>query len=206
MKTLAIKMFGLMIFAFLLIGCETNVVSPDSESSFTKTSASNLILTDGVTSGITQDEIEGLIHMRIEEKIARDAYIVLGELWDAKIFYNIQISEQTHMDAVKAKLDKFNIPDPLLTDEVGVFPDAYPEFQDLYNQLMTQGSISLYEGLLVGVAIEEMDIIDLEEQIELASNPGIIKMYTDLRDGSISHLAAFNKNLIVSISASEIAE
>ena len=147
MKTLAIKMAGLMIFALLLIGCDTNVVTPDSESGISKTGVSESILNDGVTSGITQDEIDGLIHMRIEEKLARDAYIVLGELWDAKVFYNIQISEQTHMDAVKAKLDKFNIPDPLLTDEVGVFPDAYPEFQILYDGFMTQGRISLYEGL-----------------------------------------------------------
>ena len=206
MKTLAIKMAGLMIFALLLIGCDTNVVTPDSESGISKTGVSESILNDGVTSGITQDEIDGLIHMRIEEKLARDAYIVLGELWDAKVFYNIQISEQTHMDAVKAKLDKFNIPDPLLTDEVGVFPDAYPEFQILYDGLMTQGSISLYEGLLVGVAIEEMDIADLEEQIELAANPGIIKMYTYLKDASISHLAAFNKNLIGCVSISKVPE
>ena len=206
MITLAIKMAGLMIFALLLIGCDTNVVTPDSESGISKTGVSESILNDGVTSGITQDEIDGLIHMRIEEKLARDAYIVLGELWDAKVFYNIQISEQTHMDAVKAKLDKFNIPDPLLTDEVGVFPDAYPEFQILYDGLMTQGSISLYEGLLVGVAIEEMDIADLEEQIELAANPGIIKMYTYLKDASISHLAAFNKNLIGCVSISKVPE
>lgn len=206
MKTLAIKMAGLMIFALLLIGCDTNVVTPDSESGISKTGVSESILNDGVTSGITQDEIDGLIHMRIEEKLARDAYIVLGELWDAKVFYNIQISEQTHMDAVKAKLDKFNIPDPLLTDEVGVFPDAYPEFQILYDGLMTQGSISLHEGLLVGVAIEEMDIADLEEQIELAANPGIIKMYTYLKDASISHLAAFNKNLIGCVSLSKVPE
>lgn len=184
-----------MIFALLLIGCETNVVSPDSENGVSKTGVSESILNEGVTSGITDAEIDGLIHMRIEEKVARDAYIVLGELWDAKVFYNIQISEQTHMDAVKAKLDKFNIPDPLETNDIGVFPDGYPEFQVLYDGLMEQGAISLYEGLLVGVAIEVMDIADLEEQLELATNPGIINLYTNLKAGSESHLAAFNKNL-----------
>ena len=206
MKKLAIKATGLLIFALLLIGCETNVVSPDSENGLSKTGVSELILNDGVALGITQDEIDGLIHMRIEEKLARDAYIVLGELWDAKVFYKIQISEQTHMDAVKAKLDKFNIPDPLLTDEVGVFPEDYPEFQILYDELMTQGIISIYEAFRVGIAIEEMDIDDLEEQIGLATNQGIIKLYTNLKDASTSHLAAFNKNLIGCVTASEIAE
>lgn len=197
MKTLMTKIFGLMLFAFLLIGCDTNVVSPDSQTDVSKTGVYDLTSPDEFTSGITQEEIDGLIHMRIEEKIARDAYIKLGELWDAKVFYNIQISEQTHMDAVKAKLDKFNILDPLTSDEVGVFPDAYPEFQELYNQLMTQGSISLYEGLLVGVAIEEMDIADLEYQLtNVVTNPGITNLYTNLKAASTSHLAAFNKNLI----------
>lgn len=197
MKTLMTKIFGLMLFAFLLIGCDTNVVSPDSQTDVSKTGVYDLTSPDEFTSGITQEEIDGLIHMRIEEKIARDAYIKLGELWDAKVFYNIQISEQTHMDAVKAKLDKFNILDPLTSDEVGVFPDAYPEFQELYNQLMTQGSISLYEGLLVGVAIEEMDIADLDYQLtNVVTNPGITNLYTNLKAASTSHLAAFNKNLI----------
>lgn len=186
-----------MLFTFLLIGCDANVVSPDSQTDVSKIGVYDLPSPDEFTSGITQEEIDGLIHMRIEEKIARDAYIKLGELWDAKVFYNIQISEQTHMDAVKAKLDKFNILDPLTSDEVGVFPDAYPEFQELYNQLMTQGSISLYEGLLVGVAIEEMDIADLEYQLtNVVTNPGITNLYTNLKAASTSHLAAFNKNLI----------
>ena len=50
-----------------------------------------------------------------------------------------------------------------------------------------------------------MDIQDLNIQIGLATNPGIIKMYTKLEDASTSHLAAFNKNLI-GCATSEIAE
>jgi len=206
MKTLVTKIFGLMLFAFLLIGCDTNVVSPDSQTDISKTGVYDLTSPDEATYGITQEEIDGLIHMRIEEKIARDVYIELGELWNAKVFYNIQLSEQTHMDAVKAKLDKFNIPDPLEIDDVGVFPDAYPEFQTLYAGLMAQGSISLFEALSVGVFIEEMDIADLDEQLVVASNPGIIKLYTNLKDGSISHLAAFNKNLIGCVFLPKAAE
>jgi len=195
MKTLISNIFGLVFFAFLLIGCDTNVVSPDNQTEVSKNGVYTLAFDDATTNGITQSEIDGLIHMRIEEKIARDAYIVLGSSWGEKVFLQIQVSEQSHMDAVKRMLDKFNISDPLLTDEVGVFPDAYPEFQELYNQLIAQGSISLYKGLLVGVAIEELDIADLEELLETTTNPGIIKLYTNLKNGSVSHLAAFNKHL-----------
>lgn len=91
-------------------------------------------------------------------------------------------------------LDKYSIPDPLTSDEVGVFPDA--TFQALYDQLIAQGSVSLNDALLVGVAIEELDIADLEDQLAFVANPGIIKLYTNLKAGSVSHLAAFNRNLI----------
>ena len=205
MKTLVTKIFGLVLFGFLLIGCETNVLSPDSQTDVSKTGVYDLTSSDAVTYALTQEEIDGLIHMRIEEKLARDVYIVLGTTWNSKVFLTIQVSEQAHMDVVKAKLDKFNIPDPLTSDEVGVFPDAYPDFQDLYDQYIAQGNQSLYQALLAGVAIEELDIADLEEQLELATNPGIINMYTNLKNASTSHLAAFNKNLI-GCSSAEIAE
>jgi hypothetical protein len=209
MKTLVTKIFGLVLFAFLLIGCETNVVSPDSQTDVPKTGVYDLTSPDGVTYGITQEEIDGLIHMRIEEKLACDVYTVLNATYNAKVFLKIQVSEQAHMDAVKRMLDKYNIPDPLLNSlEVGEFPDEYPEFQDLYDQYIAQGNQSLYQALLAGVAIEELDIADLEELLkpENSSNPGIIKLYTNLKDASTSHITAFNKNLIGSITATEIAE
>jgi len=194
MKTLVTKIFGLMLFAFLLIGCDTNVVSPDSQTDVSKTGVYDLTSSNEATYGITQEEIDGLIHMRIEEKIARDAYTVLGTTYNEQVFLDIKLSEQSHMDAVKRMLDKYNIPDPLTTDEVGVFPDA--AFQSLYDQYIAQGSVSLNDALLVGVAIEELDIADLDYQLtSVVINPGIIKLYTNLKAGSVSHLAAFNKNL-----------
>jgi hypothetical protein len=195
MKKLAIEMVGLMIFAFLLIGCETNVVSPDSQTDVSKTLTYDFTSPDGVNYGITQEEIDGLIHMRIEEKLARDVYTVLGTTYNAQVFLNIKLSEQAHMDAVKRMLDKYSIQDPLTTDEVGVFPDE--SFQELYDQYIIQGSATLNEALLVGVAIEELDITDLDYQLTtVVTNPGITKLYTNLKAGSVSHLAAFNRNLI----------
>ena len=194
MKTLVTKIFGLMLFAFLLIGCDTNVVSPESQTDVSKTGVYDLTSPDDATYGITQEEIDGLIHMRIEEKLARDVYTVLGTTYNAQVFLNIKLSEQAHMDAVKRMLDKYSIQDPLTTDEVGVFPDA--DFQALYDQYIAQGNITLNEALLAGVAIEELDIADLDYQLTtVVTNPGITKLYTNLKAGSVSHLAAFNKNL-----------
>ncbi len=145
---------------------------------------------------LSQEETDGLIHMRIEEKLARDVYTVFGNTYEYKIFQNISISEQTHMDAVKRMLVKYNIQDPIVSDEVGVFPD--PQFQQLYDQLITQGNVSLNEALLVGVTIEELDIADLENQLtNVVDNPDIIRVYTNLKNASENHLAAFNKCLLM---------
>ena len=200
MKSLTAKILGLVLFTFLLVGCNTNtdVVSPENDLS--KSNSINNVLPDGGSYTVTQDEIDGLIHMRIEEKLARDVYTVLGTAYNSQVFLNIKESEQAHMNAVKRMLDKYSIPDPLVTDEVGVFPD--PTFQALYDQLIAQGSVSLNEALLVGVAIEELDIADLEDQLtNVVTNPGIIRLYTNLKAGSVSHLAAFNRNLIGCIRA-----
>ena len=194
MKKLTSTILGLVLLAFVLFGCNANtdVVSPESDLS--KSSNSELINFDGGVYPITQEEIDGLIHMRIEEKLARDVYTVLGTAYNSQVFLNIKLSEQAHMNAVKRMLNKYNIPDPLTSDEVGVFPD--PTFQSLYDQLIAQGSVSLYEGLLVGKAIEELDIADLEAQLAFVTNPGIVNLYTNLKAGSVSHLAAFERNLV----------
>ena len=194
MKKLTARIFVLVFFAFLLAGCNTNtdVVSPESELS---KSGNSIESPDGGNYPITQEEIDGLIHMRIEEKLARDVYTVMGATYNAKVFLNIKISEQAHMNSVKRMLDKYSIPDPLTTDEIGVFPD--PAFQTLFDQYIAQGNQSLYEALLAGVSIEELDIADLEYQLtNVVTNPGIINLYTNLKNASVSHLAAFNKNLV----------
>ena len=193
MKKLTAKILGLALFALLLVGCNANtdVISPENEL----TKSGNIDFIDGGTYTVTQEEIDGLIHMRIEEKLARDVYTVMGTTYNAQVFLNIKLSEQAHMTAVKRMLDKYSIPDPLTSDEVGVFPDA--TFQALYDQYIAQGSVSLNEALLVGVAIEELDIADLDNQLtNVVTNPGIIRLYTNLKAGSVSHLAAFKRNLI----------
>ena len=206
MKTFALKFFGSALLAFLVFGCntETSVVSPENETSLLKSEQTELYSPGTGLFDLSQEERDGLIHMRIEEKLARDVYTVLGNTWNARVFLNIKLSEQAHMDAVKKMLAKYSIPDPIISNEVGVFPD--PNFQTLYNQLVAQGSTSLQEAFLVGVAIEELDINDLVYQLtNVVDNPDIIKVYTNLKAGSVNHLAAFNRNL-VSCQIQEVTE
>ena len=193
MKKLTSKILGLVLLAFVLFGCNANtdVVSPESDLS--KSSNSELINFDGGVYPITQQEIDGLIHMRIEEKLARDVYLTLGKTYKQKMFINIPESEQRHMDAVKALLDKYQIADPISDNEIGSFANA--DFKKLYDELVAKGQTSFKDAMLVGKAIEELDIKDLNERLEQTDNPDIKAVYENLKRGSENHLRAFTKHL-----------
>jgi hypothetical protein len=136
-------------------------------------------------------ETADLVHLREEEKLARDVYRAMDDLWGLRIFGNIANSEQTHMDAVLSLLEKYGIPDPSQGKykAPGVFRD--PELQDLYGQLVDQGSASLIDALIVGATIEDMDIYDILVFIERADNEDILTVYQNLMKGSRNHLRSF---------------
>ncbi len=151
----------------------------------------NQVVNTTPIANLSEEQKEDLIYMYQEEKMARDVYRTLGEIWGASIFYNIQNSEQRHMDAVKSLLEKYSIPVPVI-DQTGVFEN--PEIQALYNQLVEQGKESLQEAYNVGVLIEETDIADLQEKIE-GTPDDINAVYSNLLNGSYHHLNAFNRVL-----------
>jgi hypothetical protein len=147
------------------------------------------------TKPLNDTEKQWLIHMREEEKLARDVYLTLYERWGLPIFKNIARSEQNHMDAIKVLLDKYNLTDPVeeTGDEIGKFVD--PKLQELYNQLVEEGSKSIVDALKVGATIEDLDIKDLEEAISQTDNEDIKLVYENLMRGSRNHLRAFESML-----------
>jgi hypothetical protein len=143
---------------------------------------------------LSEAEINSLTYMREEEKLARDVYIYLYDTWGARIFDNISASEQKHMDAIKTLLDRYGIPDPVTSNEVGRFTNG--SLGNLYEILAGAGSVSLVDALKVGVFIEITDIADLTEGIATTTHRDIKKVYTNLRQGSLNHYDAFCSNLV----------
>ena len=146
-----------------------------------------------VQGDLNDAEKEALIFMREEEKLAHDVYVVMYELWGMRIFQNISGSEQSHTEAVKSLLDGYGVPDPAV-GEIGVFSN--PDLQVLYNDLVTKGSQSLTDALLVGAAIEEIDILDLEERLAQTDNADIQHVFENLLKGSGNHLRAFTSSFM----------
>jgi hypothetical protein len=138
---------------------------------------------------LTEAEESHILYMREEEKLARDVYLTLYELWGAEIFANISESEQRHMDALKNLITRNELIDPVVNDAVGEFTN--PDFAALYDQFVTDGSESLEAALGRGVYIEEIDIADLEQALKETSMRAVERVFQNLLNGSYNHLDAF---------------
>ncbi len=138
---------------------------------------------------LTELEEQNILYMREEEKLARDVYLVMYDLWGANIFANISDSEQRHMDAIKNLITRYDLTDPVV-DKIGEFTN--PDLKELYDDLIETGEVSLEEALKVGVEIEELDIADLEQALTETDKRNIERVFQNLLNGSNNHLDAFN--------------
>ena len=169
------------------------IVAPVSASNVTDVDENGSTIIDQIATGQLSDtEIGGILYMREEEKLARDVYLTLYEAWGLPVFQNIARSEATHLDAVKTLIGRYGLEDPA-AQEIGVFTN--PTLQQLYDQLVADGSKSLADALKVGAAIEEIDILDLEERIAQTDKADIQLVYENLMKGSRNHLRAFTSTL-----------
>jgi len=192
----------LLVLPVLIVGCSTDsedvlpgITTTDADGS---TSVDDATLTEVLASLPLDDlsvaESEGLLFMREEEKLARDVYVAMFELGYSQVFDNISKSEQTHTDAILALLDRYDILDPVGNNPEGVFVNT--DLQALYDALILQGFPSLIDALFVGAAIEEIDIIDIQNLVDaLEGNEDIALVYESLMKGSRNHLRAFVDNL-----------
>ncbi len=170
-------------------GGASATTTDDPVTTTTATTASLSIL-----SALTPEETATLLFVREEEKMARDVYLSLYDLWGSQIFQNIALgSEQQHMDSVLLLINNLGLTDPVVSDAVGDFTD--PEIDDLYDELVDRGDESLAEALRVGGFIEEFDMLDLQDAIDEAMDGtnqlAVIQTYTNLLCGSRNHLRAF---------------
>ena len=184
-STLLVGVFTLFAFS----GCSTVTSNGKGNSN----GNGNSDYTSERTANLSSSEVEGLLYMAEEEKLARDVYAYLNDLWGTQLFDNIAQSEQTHMDALLSLISKHNLESPIMSDSAGVFMNA--TLKALYEQLIETGAKSEVDALKVGAAIEEIDIIDLDEYTKVSTSQDILNIYENLKSGSESHLRAFVSQL-----------
>ncbi len=186
----------LMVFIGLTVSCskETDILPylADDYDNFVAADAMLILpCTTYTSTELTEAEINGLMLMREEEKLAQDVYTFFYEKYKFPIFRNIAKSESAHTAAVLRLLNFFELPDPATVD-AGIFNSV--EMQHLYNELTAKGN-TFNNALVTGAFIEEYDIADLENLIKETNKTEIIRVYTNLRKGSINHLNVFVKFL-----------
>jgi hypothetical protein len=141
-----------------------------------------------VQAPLTAGEIDGILFIREEEKMARDVYLDLYEKEKLPIFMNIANSEQNHMDSMKILIDRYGLQDPV-REERGLFTNQ--TLQALYDEQTEIGKRSLKDALGAGATVEEINILDLEEQIDNTDREDILVIYEGLLTGSKKHLRSF---------------
>lgn len=195
-KLMKVATLIILNMTLIMISCQKEAVMAlptgdmkDYEILSNTTDTLNCVCLINPSDTITQAEIDMLVYMREEEKLARDVYRAMYALYPLPVFNNISKSEQFHMDQVLCLLNYYGIADPASPD-TGVFNN--PDLQALYNTLVAQGSNSLIDALTVGATIEDLDIADLEEHLAETSNPAIILTFERLKCGSGHHIRAFS--------------
>ena len=165
----------------------------------------------GQVGSLDEAEETHLIFMREEEKLARDVYITLGEIYpELTTFARIDDSEQKHMDTMARMLKLYKIKDPSTDDEGGVFTgeDYGWYFTEKFEFLVSWGETDGLQALYVGAFIEELDMNDIVHCPDVIMDAGfpedgcglvytdeatLISAYESLVDGSKSHLRAYVK-------------
>jgi hypothetical protein len=189
---ISIFLFGSVVF-FLACSDSLNTIEESIEP-VEKNGDLEVVLIDRCTlnGSLTEAEIEGLMEMREEEKLAGNVYTTFFEMYNQIVFKNISKSEAAHTKAVLYLINGYGLDDPAL-EITGEFTN--PLFNDLFKQLTEKGSASLVEALKVGAFIEEYDINDLNQLLEETENADVARVYGNLLKASKIHLRAFTNVL-----------
>ncbi len=180
--------FMIVLFVSAMIfGCSDS--NDDSVDPQIENSSNDDDLDDG--SSIVDEDEAALLFMLEEEKLARDTYKFLNEYWGMVQFENIMQSEQSHMDAVEALLNAYDMEYEILGE--GVFENE--DLQAWYDKFVEDGVVDEVAALKVGATIEDLDIVDLEEQIQATSNTDIAEVFSSLQCGSRNHLRSFVQSI-----------
>jgi len=157
---------------------------------------------------LNDDQKYVLAYMWNEEKMAKDLYLALYEIWPNQVFYNIATKAETeHQAAVEALIESYDLNIFDLDDdeehysaqELAQFnPGEYSvsEVQELYDVLYSKGVQSTQDALEVGCMVEVTDVNDLNEDLlTVAGVDDLVTTLENLRSGSYNHYWAFDSAL-----------
>ncbi|TWU29807.1 DUF2202 domain-containing protein [Bythopirellula polymerisocia] len=163
----------------------------DKESVSVTEEQSNEPVQSKIQGQLSEQELEDLLWMVEEERLAHDVYVKLGSKSNLRMYDNISRAEKVHIAALSSLLKNYGVDEHSLGKECGKF--THSEIQGLYNELVDRGEKSLEDAIVVGLLIEEMDIADLSKRIDRTEKKDVKQVYQFLQLGSRNHLRAFSR-------------
>jgi hypothetical protein len=138
---------------------------------------------------LSEAEVEAIAYLREVEKLARDVLVALDQEWDVEAVRRVAKSEETHTEAIKTLIDRYNLWDPSSVTWEGYYNNE--ELLAMNRRLVRQGKQSLAEALKVGATIEEISILDLREYRAETDDEDVQMVYENLLRASRNHLRVF---------------
>jgi len=139
---------------------------------------------------LTKDQKEMLFFIYQGEKVARDIYITLGELYkDENTFAFLQFSGQRHFECTKELCDIYGIETSQIGEEsIGKFESIV--LQTVYDACIEKGKKSIHDALEVAEFIKSNEIKDLEHG-SVGMPKHIVNVYEAIKKRNQRHLDAF---------------
>jgi len=144
---------------------------------------------------LTHDQNEMLFFIYQKEKVARDVYRTLSEIYENETtFALMQYAEQRHLDCARELCENYGVETSKINeDRLGEFES--PVLQTLYDECTKKGKQSLLDALEVGEFLESTDIEDLE-QASIGMPSDVADVYSKLQTRNITHLGAFQSAIL----------
>lgn len=142
---------------------------------------------------LSSDEKDSIKYMVESEKLSRDLYQKLYELWELEIFNDLYKIEITHNNAVKKLAELEELIEENSVDNPGEFKSAY--FDRVFKDFSETSNKSFYDAIYVAATMEEMAIFDIMEYEATTGNETLAKMLLDLKYGAMSNLRKLNKEI-----------
>jgi hypothetical protein len=142
---------------------------------------------------LSESEVEAILYLRESEKLARDVLLALDEQWDSEVLRRVAQAEDTHTEAIKALIDRYNLWDPSSVTWEGYYNNE--ELLALHRQFVRQGGRSAVDALVVGAQIQEISILDLREYRAETDDEDVQMVYENLLRASRNHLRVFAAQL-----------
>lgn len=183
MKTLKLNtsintLMSVLITAMILMSCSKNddVVKPV-----------NIPSNEGNTTALSTMEEKDLLYMAEKEKLLKVVYYEMYYMYNKEKFLEISKCKERHMNKLAAKIDKYELNNPL--DYMGAKEFDNPSIQQAYNNFNTASSNGQSQAQKFIKALEEKHIAEIGNFLQqLDGNSDLVTIYNLCLKESQNHL------------------